>query len=142
MADARYGYNNGAESPQLETVFGPDGSVVTSPVLPPGTRLYATTTQSEFGADRVYTGETYAAPPRRDPPPPPTSGTRGVLRRSLSSRTGGLGLAQEETPATKLKRKVSWAGDTVRLRRVAPCCCARVNRVVAGARDTRARAAS
>ena len=38
-----------------------------------------------------------------------------MLRRSMSSRTGGFGLAQEETPATKMKRKVSWAGEVVRV---------------------------
>jgi hypothetical protein len=107
---------NGAESPQLETVFGPDGSVVQSPLpLPAGQRLYATTTESEFGADRVYTGETYTVPARRDPPQLTPGGTRSVLRRSMSSRTGGFGLAQEETPATKMKRKVSWAGEVVRV---------------------------
>jgi hypothetical protein len=77
---------------------------------------------SEYGADRTYTGETYAAystgqrvqAERPDAALPPSA-----LRRSMSSRVGGMSAGAEETPATKLKRKVSWAGTTVR-RRCAP----------------------
>ena len=113
MADYARRGDTGADSPQFESVYLPDGAVLRSPV-PSGSGggiLYATTTESEYGADRVYTGETYSVPARRDPP---GSGTRGVLRRSLSSRAGGFALAHDETPAARLKRKVSWAGDTVR----------------------------
>ena len=122
---ARHG-DTGAESPQFESVYLPDGAVLRSPV-PPGSGggglLYTTTTESEYGADRVYTGETYSIPARRDPPGSGNTPGRGVLRRSLSSRNGGFALAQDETPAARMKRKVSWAGDTVR--GGDPCCVVR-----------------
>jgi hypothetical protein len=79
---------------------------------------------SEYGADRTYTGETYNAysAGQRVSAMPDAALPPSALRRSMSSRVGGMGLAAEETPA-KLKRKVSWAGTTVRARAdaVRPC---------------------
>ena len=72
-----------------------------------------TQTHSEYGADRAYTGETYAQRVQSEQLDGVVRAPPSALRRSLSSKVGGLGLAQEETPA-KLRRKVSWAGNTVR----------------------------
>jgi len=71
--------------------------------------------QSDYGGDRVYTGQLYSAPSSSALPALPEDGGRGLppsaLRRSLSSRFGGMG-PDEPTPA-KMKRKISWAGNTV-----------------------------
>ena len=78
---------------------------------------------SEYGADRTYTGETYAAfaagQQRAQAERPEGLMPPSALRRSMSSRVAGMGAMEESTPA-KLKRKVSWAGNTVRHRRRAP----------------------
>jgi hypothetical protein len=80
---------------------------------------------SEYGADRTYTGETYAAfaagqqrvqADRPDGLMPPSA-----LRRSMSSRVAGMGVTMEESTPAKLKRKVSWAGNTVRSTQLRRC---------------------
>ena len=73
---------------------------------------------SEYGADRTYTGETYAAfaagQQRVQTERPEGLMPPSALRRSMSSRVAGMGATMEESTPAKLKRKVSWAGNTVR----------------------------
>ena len=152
MADPNgFAMGESPPSPQLETVFSPNGTVHTVDLRSPSGVLYGTRPRrprrgrdayrgscpfsalgltrlrarcrcagtqahSEYGADRTYTGETYAAfsslqrvqPERPDAALPPSA-----LRRSMSSRVAGGSGAMEDTPG-KLRRKVSWAGNTVR----------------------------
>ena len=94
-----------------ETIFSPSGevSLFSGGLRGPSTVLYGEA-ESEFGADRTYSGAVYVSPAGQSPLPP------SALRRTPSFRTGGATAEPQLTGSTlasssRLDRKVSWAGE-------------------------------